>query len=103
MKNTDIILNKLTKEFPNHNFRFDRRFDKTDFCPKFLLVIDDKKSDIIFNPEMVDDFFVAFEGSKLGLDPLDPLNLMIPITPEKIAPILEEISAIYVDEVKRYF
>lgn len=98
-----MLLDILVKEFPTHTFSWVRKFNSWDFAPRFSLVIDDKETKIQFNPELVQDLFVAIEGNKLGLDPFDIRNLMIPFTEEKLKPIFGELTIMYVNEVKKHF
>lgn len=92
---TKRFLVEFAKKFEGHSFAFERVYDLSQFCPKHLLVIDDKKTNIIFNPEYVQDIAYALTCHKIGADVLDFRSLSIPISDEALNSAYTELFAMY--------
>ena len=94
------VLNGLSKKFPANTFVWSNaKENKFDFCPRFALIVDGHETDILFNPEIAQDLYHGLECSRLGIEPFHPDSLMIPIVPERMEPVVNELVALYTNAV----
>jgi len=96
------ILKELQSEFIDHTIEIESQDESVDFSKRYNLIIDGTSTDIGFRPEVAQDLAVSFKAADVGISPLDPSNLLLPISERETKQAYNELITILKNDISHH-